>query len=352
MLITIVAFLGVLVVLIIAHELGHFITAKASGVRVEEFGLGFPPRLLSVRRGETLYSLNAIPLGGFTKMAGEEDHKVPRSLSSKSIGTRLLVLSAGSLMNALLPLLLFSIAFMVPHNLIVGQVIVQEVTPNSPAAMAGIEPGDAFLRINDKPVHNIGDVHRYIHLNLGKEVSVLVKHGNSSTEEVQVIPRWKPPEGEGAIGVVVNLSNPNIVSQRYPFWKAIPLGVGACIETFVLFKNAIIGMIIGTAPVAVAGPVGIAQLTGEVAKAGISPLLEFAAFLSINLAIINIFPLPALDGGRIVFVLLEWVRRGKRIAPKTEGLVHAIGFALLMVFILAITYQDIIRIISGESLIP
>ncbi len=111
-------------------------------------------------------------------------------------------------------------------------------------------------------------------------------------------------------------------------------------------------MIIGTTPVAVTGPVGIAQLTGEVAQAGISPLLEFAAFLSINLAILNIFPLPALDGGRIAFVLLEWVRRGKRILPKTEGLVHLIGFAILMVFVLAITYQDIIRIISGESLLP
>jgi len=120
MLITIVSFLAVIVVLILAHELGHFVTAKASRVRVDEFGLGFPPRLLSVKWGETRYSLNAIPLGGFVKMAGEEDPKEPRSLAGKGIGTRLLVLSAGSLMNALLPLLLFSIAFMVPHNLVVG----------------------------------------------------------------------------------------------------------------------------------------------------------------------------------------------------------------------------------------
>ena len=111
-------------------------------------------------------------------------------------------------------------------------------------------------------------------------------------------------------------------------------------------------MIIGSAPVALAGPVGIAQITGEVVKAGISPLLEFAAFLSLNLAIINLFPLPALDGGRIVFVFLEWARRGKRISPKSEGLIHAIGFALLMGAFLAITYRDIIRIINGDSLIP
>ena len=130
------------------------------------------------------------------------------------------------------------------------------------------------------------------------------------------------------------------------------MGVSECIETFVLFKNGIISMIIGTVPRIVAGPVGIAQLTGEVAQAGLSPLLEFAAFLSINLAIINILPLPALDGGRIAFVLLEWVRRGKRVAAKTEGLIHFIGFAMLIAFFLAITYQDIIRIISGESLLP
>jgi len=350
-LISIVSFLVVIAVLILAHEFGHFITAKASGVRVDEFGLGFPPRLLSVKRGETTYSLNAIPLGGFTKMAGEEDPKVSRSLASKSIGTRLLVLSAGSLMNLLLPLLLFSIAFMIPHNVVMGQVMIKEVIPNSPAARAGIESGDIFLSVNEKPVNNISDLHRYIQLNLGNEITILVQHSDLTTETIQVIPRWKPPEGQGATGVRVTTVEPTIVRQSEPFWRAIPSGVSACIETFVLFKNGIISMIIGATPVVVTGPVGIAQLTGEVAQAGISPLLEFAAFLSINLAIINIFPLPALDGGRIIFVLLEWVRRGKRISPKREGLIHAIGFALLMAAFLAITYQDIIRIISGESLI-
>ena len=356
MIIAIVAFLGVLVVLIIAHELGHFATAKASGVSVEEFGLGFPPRLLSVRWGETLYSLNDVPLGGFVKMAGEEDPNVARSLASKSIGTRLIVLSAGSIMNALLPLLLFSIAFMVPHDVVTGQVVVEEVAMNSPAARAKIQPGDTILSINGKPVHNISDLHRNIHLNLGKEVTLLIKHSNSSTEKVQLIPRWKPPENQGAIGIKLDvdafISSQTTVSRHYPFWKAIPMGASECIETFVLFKNEILMWFIGAASPQVTGPVGIAQLTGEVAKAGISPLLELAGFISINLAIINILPLPALDGGRIVFVLLEWVRRGKRISPKKEGLVHFIGFAMLMAVFLAITYQDIIRIIAGESLIP
>ncbi|MFC2047747.1 RIP metalloprotease RseP [Chloroflexota bacterium] len=352
MLISIVSFLVVIAVLILAHEVGHLITAKASRVQVDEFGLGFPPRLLSIKRGETIYSLNAIPLGGFVKMAGEEDPRIPRSLASKSIGIRLLVLSAGSLMNFLLPVLLFSIAFMIPHNVATGPVVVEEVVLDSPAARAGIEAGDKIVSINDKSVHNIGDVHRFIQLSLGKEITMLVNRGDLPTEEMQVIPRWRPPEGQGAVGIAVSMSDVTVVSQQYPFWEAIPLGAGELVETFGLFKNGIISMIIGTAPAAVAGPVGIAQMTGEVAKAGIGPLLEFAAFLSINLAIINILPLPALDGGRIAFVLVEGIRRGKRISPKKEGLVHLIGFAMLIALFLLITYQDIIRVISGESFIP
>jgi regulator of sigma E protease len=352
MIITILIFLGILALLILAHETGHFATAKAFGIKVEEFGLGFPPRLVGVRRGETLYSLNAILLGGFTKIAGEEDPKVERSLASKGVGTRLVVLSAGSIMNALLPLLLFAIAFMIPHNVVTGDVLVEEVAPNSPAAAAGIEAGDVILSLNGEPVHNIGDLNRYTSLNLGKEVNLVVRHSDATIEEVQVIPRWKPPPGEGAIGVAIKMSEATTISQSEPFWKAIPTGVSECIETYILFKNEILRWVIGATPVQVTGPVGIAELTGEVAKAGVSPLLEFAGFISINLAIVNILPLPALDGGRMVFVLLEWVRRGKRISPRTEGLVHAIGFILLMAAILVITYQDIMRIISGGSLIP
>ncbi len=356
MLITIIAFIGVLIVLILAHELGHFVTAKIFKVRVDEFGLFFPPRLLSIKRGETRYSLNAIPLGGFVKMAGEEDPKVPRSLASKGITTRLLVLSAGPLMNFLLPLLLFSIAFMVPNDLIIEQVSVKEVAPGSPGDMAGIVSGDTILEINGKPVHNVGDLHRYLQLNLGNKTTILVKHSDSTTDETELIPRWKPPEGQGATGITLDvkaiISSQTTVRQNYPFWKAIPMGVSKSIETFVLFKNGIINMIVGTIPVEFTGPVGIAQITGEVAKAGISPLLEFTAFFSINLAIINILPLPALDGGRIAFILLERIRHGKRISPKTEGRIHLIGFATLIGLIMLITYQDIIRIVSGGNPIP
>jgi regulator of sigma E protease len=154
------------------------------------------------------------------------------------------------------------------------------------------------------------------------------------------------------MGTLVTLVEPAVVSESLPFWKAIPTGVVECVEIFILFKNEIMMWFIGDSSPQITGPVGIAQLTGEFAKAGISPLLEFAAFLSINLGIINLFPLPALDGGRIVFVLLEVIRRGKRISAKTEGLVHLIGFAMLIVAMVLVTYQDLIRIISGDSLLP
>ncbi len=341
-----------LVILVVIHEFGHFATAKFFNVKVHEFGVGFPPKLFGIRKGETEYTLNLIPLGGFVKMAGEEDPEVPGSLASKSIGTRILVLSSGALVNALLPLLLFSLAFIIPHNLVVGQVAVKEIAPDSPAARAGIEPGDVFLQINERPVRHIGDLQRYIHLNLGQEIALLIQHSDSTTEEIEVIPRWQPPEGQGAIGVQVEMLSPTIVRQQEPFWRAIPLGAAQYIETFVLFKNEIMSWFVRQAAPVVTGPVGIAQITGQVARAGLSPLLEFAAFLSINLAIINIFPLPALDGGRIAFILLEWIRRGRRISPKTEGLVHLIGFFLLMGVIAAVTYNDILRIISGGNLTP
>lgn len=352
MLLAIVTFLAVIVVLILAHELGHFIAAKLSGVKVEELGIGFPPRLLSFKRGETVYSLNAVPLGGFTKLLGEEDPKLPGSLASKSIATRFLVLSAGSLMNILLPIFLFSISFMIPHDMLLEKVQIQEVSPGSPAQSAGIEPGDTILEINDRPINNRGDVGFLIHLNLGSEVNILLQKADLSQKEVNLKPRWNPPEGQGAIGVIITGTDSTVVRESYPIWKAVPSSIRHCWEILVLFRNEVVSWFIrGTVP-QLAGPIGIAQLTGEVAKAGLSPLLEFAAFISINLALINLFPFPGLDGGRLVFVALEWVRRGKRISPKKEGLVHLIGFIILILLIVVISYYDIIRIIQGESLIP
>lgn len=351
--ISIVAVIFVFALIVLAHELGHFTAAKLSHVKVEEFGLGYPPRLFGIKRGETTYSINLIPLGGFTKMAGEEDPKVPGSLASKSRKTRIFVLAAGALVNAILPVLLFSIALMLPHTVVTGTVVVNQVAPDSPAAQAGMQVGDVILSVNGHKVNNTGDLGLYTQLNLGREMRVELRRPDGSTVTVRETPRWKPPADQGATGIQVGyLGDPTVARVSEPFWRAIPHGVVQTWQTLVLFKNGILGLIFGAQGLAVTGPVGIAQLTGEAAQQGVSVLLQFAGFLSLNLAIINILPLPALDGGRIVFVLIEWVRGGRRISPRTEGIVHLLGFALLIALAIAITYQDIARIISGGSVVP
>jgi regulator of sigma E protease len=311
--------------------------------------------LLKFRRGETLYSLNAIPLGGYTKMAGEEDPTVPRSLASKGTGTRLIVLAAGSAMNALLPVILFSIAFMIPHQVLMEPTVVKAVAPGSPAEAAGVLPGDTLLSINGKTVNNFTDFQRIVFLNMGREVTIIGEHADGTRQEIRLVPRWTQPAGQGSTGITRNLdialANRVILRQHDPFWQAIPNGLAECGDTLVLFKNEVLQWFIGTATPQITGPVGIAQLTGQVARAGLSPLIEFTGFISINLAVMNLLPLPALDGGRIVFVLLEWIRRGKRISARTEGLVHLIGFGLFLALMVLITYQDVMRIITGQSLV-
>jgi len=344
---TIVSFIGILILLVFAHEFGHFITAKLARVKVEEFGIGFPPKIYSFKRGETTYSINAIPLGGFTKMVGEEDPTLPGSLASKSIPVRILVLSAGSLMNILLPILLFTMSFMIPHNATLETVKVQEVATGSPAQIAGIAPGDTILEINGHKIRNRGDVGYYVQLYLGAQVTMILESDELTAKEISLKPRWNPPEGQGATGInIIGVDNTTVrVSE--PVWKAVPSSVVQCWEILVLFRNEVVRWFIGSSVPQVTGPIGIAKITGQIAKSGISPLLEFAALISINLAIINLFPFPGLDGGRLIFVGLEWIRRGKRISPKREGLVHLIGFALLMLLIIIVSYFDITRIIQG-----
>jgi regulator of sigma E protease len=349
--ITVITFLLIMGVLIVAHELGHFLTALAFGVKVEEFGLGYPPRIYGIKRGGIIYSINLLPLGGFTKMAGEEDPDIPGSLASKPARARLIVLSAGALMNAILPLFLFTAALMVPHHIFTGQVVIKEVATDSPAAVAGIAPGEKVVSINGNVINNLGDMQRYIQTNLGKATDIALLKADNSTYVVTVTPRWKPPAGQGAVGIMLEFTDPQIVAESLPVWDAVPHAFAEYGQTIILLINGIGTMIVGATPVAVAGPVAVAQLTGEVAQAGLSPLLEFAAFLSLNLAIFNLLPIPALDGGRILFVLIELVR-GKRISPKTEGLVHTIGFILLMALIVFVTFTDVLRIINGGSLLP
>lgn len=346
---SVVAFVFVLGVVIFVHELGHFVTAKIAGVKVQEFGIGYPPRLFAVRRGETEYSLNLVPLGGFVRLLGQEDPSEPDGLASKGIVTRLIVLSAGSIMNVLLPIALFSLIFLMPTETIVGQVQILEVAPDSPAELAGIEPGDIILQINDRTIEHTYDAVYAIRLNLGSEVTMLIEK-DQTPRIVKALARWNPPEGQGSIGIVMSMTNTNLVTRAYPIWEAIPLGIRSSLETLTLLRNEVLGWFIGGKLPQITGPVGIAQMTGEVAKTGLMPLLGFTALLSMNLAVLNLLPIPMLDGGRIVFVILEGLRRGERVQPKLERLIHLIGLMLLITLIVVVSYFDALRIIRGESL--
>ncbi|MBN1689451.1 MAG: site-2 protease family protein [Dehalococcoidia bacterium] len=352
MLLTIVVFIVLLIVLILTHEIGHFAAAKMSKVKVEEFGLGLPPRIWGFKYGETIYSINWIPFGGFTRLLGEEDPSTPGSLAGKSIGTRIFVLSAGSLLNILLPIVLFTVSFMIPHDVTIENVLIKEVAIGSPAQISGIEAGDRILEVNGHTIKNRADLSYQIQLNLGNDTTMVIMKPDDSRKVVSVTPRWVPPQGQVATGVVLTSSDMTTIAESMPFWQALPTSVVHSWEILVLFKNEVTSWFVRSTAPQLAGPIAIAQLTGEVIKAGISPLLEFAALISINLGIFNLLPIPGLDGGRLVFVLLEWARRGKRISPQKEGLVHMIGFLAMILLIIVISYFDVARIIRGESLLP
>lgn len=368
---TVLVFLAVLAILVLVHELGHFLTAKAFGIKVLEFGFGYPPRLLGFRRGETAYSLNLLPLGGFVKLLGEEDPTAPRSLAGKSLLTRFIVISAGAFMNALLPIVIFTILFSIPQKTLVGQVAVRDVAPDSPAAQAGLKPGDIILSIDGRKVENTGELAFLVRLKMGLttewrvlrgqplitghsgggELAPAAPPGRSETLTLYMRPRWKPPPGQGPTGIVIATLSPQVTERSLPVWRALPQSIQRLSEILILFRNEVISWVIGGSRPQLAGPIGIAQMTGEVARAGWGPLLDFTALLSINLAILNVLPIPMLDGGRLLFLGIEWVRRGKRIPPEREGFVHLVGFVVLLGLIALVSYFDIHRLLQGESLL-
>jgi len=348
---TILPFAGVLVALIVIHELGHYITAKLTGVKVMEAGLGFPPRIWGFTWRDTLYSINWLPLGGFVRLLGEEDPSDPNSLAAKPRWVRLLVLASGSGMNFLLPILLFAIFFMIPRDVNVGLTQITYVVPDAPAQEAGLQSSDVIFEINGEEVRNVREASLAIRLNLGETIDFTVKHPDGVIETIPVHARWAPPEGQGPTGIQIASLYPFTEKESFPPWEAIPKGAAEYLDVLTLFRNEVISWFKGSSGPDVAGPVGIAQATGEVVEqSGWQALLGLAALLSFNLGIINILPLPMLDGGRIAFVLLEIARRGKRIAPEKEALVHLIGLALIITLAVVITYFDVIRIIRGESL--
>ena len=348
-LVTLGAFLGVLAVVVVVHEFGHFAAAKAFGVKVNEFGFGFPPRILGIRKGETLYSINLIPLGGFVKPEGEHDSTHPRSLAAKGTGTRFVVLIAGVVMNVVLAIVLLSAFF----SFSAVEVRAGQVVPGAPADMAGILPGDSLIEMNGQRFREVDDLVVRLDQNLGQEVEWLVER-DGSRFLTRLVPRANPPEGQGPTGISGISFTP---SQSWSPTRSFPSAVGMAFQRTWSFpsavKDAIVDWVADDGEVPFAGPVGIAQGTGEVAREfGPFYLIALAAGLSLALAISNILPIPPLDGGQIVFVVLEWARRGKRIPPEKQSLVHLIGIMGLIAFLVAVSYNDIMRLVDGNTVLP
>ncbi|HJM90111.1 MAG TPA: M50 family metallopeptidase [Dehalococcoidia bacterium] len=344
-------FAFMLVGLVVAHEFAHFVTAKMFGVYVHEFGIGFPPRVWGKRFGETEYTLNWLPLGGFVRLMGEEDPSDPRSLAAKPRWQRLIILASGGVANLILPTFLFAIAFTIPHEEGVGRAVVTSVIVGAPADEAGMRPGDVIYEIAGRDSRNLNEAGRLVRLNVGKEFDIVVKRGEDFLA-LPVYARWTPPAGQGPTGITIGSQYDFTETVSLPPWESIPMGFRQTFDTIILARNELIIRVKGggdSGP-AVRGPVGLAQATGEIARAGgAPPLFELAALLSINLGVLNLLPLPMLDGGRIAFLLLEVVRRGKRVAPEREALVHLVGLVLFVLLFVAVTFADISRIASGES---
>ncbi|MFZ5559389.1 MAG: RIP metalloprotease RseP [Patescibacteria group bacterium] len=361
MILTIIVFILILGILIFAHELGHFISAKKAGIRVDEFGFGFPPRIFAFKKGETTYSLNLIPFGGFVKIFGEErGEKISRSkraFYNKPAWQRAVILVMGVVMNLLIAAVFLSIVHCIgiPSFVEKGQEInyrniqvqIIEVAKNSPAEKAGIKLGDAIIELkfkNEKlKVEEVEDVQSFIANHIGEEIIFNLKRGNETFSK-NVVPRSNPPQGQGATGIA--MSKTGIIS--YPWYKSIVKGfetAGKMLVTMIMMFWLLIKTLIlkGTMIGEVAGPVGIYALTSQFVKLGLVYVLQFTALLSINLAIINTIPFPALDGGRLLFLLIEKIK-GKPIKFKTERLAHTIGFAILILLIIVITFRDIIKL--------
>lgn len=325
-------------VLILVHELGHFIVAKATGIRVEEFAIGMGPKVFGVKYGETDYSLRALPIGGYNKMSGMEPgtEDDERGFNSKSVFQRMMVIIAGSLMNFLLAIVLFVLVFSfigVPAN----SNVIGDTIEGFPAEQAGLKKGDQLTAINGEPVNNWLELTQIIQKNPEQNLTITVQRENTILQ-IDVVPKKDPETGLGMIGIRDSL-------KTYPVWTGLKLGTERAIAILVLIVTSLVHIVTGQAPAEVAGPVGIVQMIGEVAQYGIGTVFNFAALLSLNLGLINLLPIPALDGSRLVFLAIEGVR-GKPINPERENFVHLVGFAMLILLMILITYKDILRIFN------
>lgn len=347
---TIIIFIFILALLVLVHELGHFIAAKRNGVLVEEFGIGFPPRIFSLKYKETVYSLNGIPLGGFVKLYGEEYYnagtihelslqKRKQAFVYKKPHQKAAIIIAGVIGNFLLGWLLISFLFTRGVPVPTNKVIIEKVQANSPAESAGLAEKDIILNFTSS-----SNLINYSKKFAGQKITLVILRGNQQ-RKITLVPRKNPPSGQGPLGVVIT----SFVEKKYPWYQAPFFGL---IQAFKISKQigvellrTVTQFILGQKPaVEVAGPIGIARYTSQAIKSGRNALMEFIALLSLNLAVINILPFPALDGGRLVFVVYEWVLK-RRVNEKIERYANFIGIIILLSLAILISLNDLARLI-------
>lgn len=378
MLTTIIVFVLVLSLLVFVHEFGHFFSARRLGVKVEEFGFGFPPRIFAYYKNtagkwkrvwgnkkiedqaDTLYSINSILVGGFVKIKGEDGENKDNSdsFSAKKIWQRAVILSSGVIMNIVLAAVLISIGLMIgfpqaidredlPARAIIShsQVQIIEILADSPASGAGLLPSDVILGIEGREVEKSDDVSEIINQS---SADTLLFSLNRSGQSLELM--VKPEKASDSDRRMIGIALAETATVRYPWYLAIGEGfkmtgellVAIVVAFYDLIKNLIVG---GGAQVEVAGPIGIANLTGQMFRLGLIYLIQFMALLSLNLAVINILPFPALDGGRLLFLLFEKIK-GRPLKPEIEAVFNNIGFMLLMVLIVWVTFKDIIKLFN------
>lgn len=362
MIFSILIFILTLLVLVLIHEFGHFIMAKKFGIKVEEFGFGIPPRAWGKKIGETLFSINWIPFGGFVKLLGEDEIdkavlKNPRSFAAKPVFQRILVVIAGVLMNLFLAWIIFYTVLVAQNFKIIYPALepaafIGRVEENFPAKDAGIRVGDRILEVDGKKVEKFEDARKFIKEKQGAEVELKIADIEGKNVKILSITPKKTEDGEYLIGVAFSpIPIKQYSSKTEKIFSGISYSYDLTKATFIGLGRTINNLVSGdfrTASESVAGPVGIAGVTNNILSAGwqaVLPYLWFVGVLSLTLSIFNVLPIPALDGGRLFFLIIEAII-GKKVKAEVERIIHSVGFAILISLAFLITYSDIRKLLQ------
>jgi len=329
---TALATIFVFFIVVVFHEFGHFFIAKISGIKVHEFAIGMGPKLFKINKGDTDYTLRLLPIGGYVKMEGEDEYSDDlRSFSQKPVGVRMAVIAAGAIMNFILAIIVFSIY---AYNVGVPTTTINEATEKLPAYEAGLRAGDTITSINNFDVNSWEDIKTSINASNGKEITVKVIRDNKELE-FTIKPVMDSETNRLIIGISPKMTKSLLLSIKNGF-ENMAMILGLMFQFIgMLFKGNV-------SSGDISGPIGIVVLVGEAAKSGFQYVLYVAGFISINLGFFNLLPIPALDGSRLVFLLVELVR-GKPISQEREGFIHFIGFVFLIVLMIIVAYKDIIK---------